>query len=271
MYLNQTDKENRMAYDLGNVALTFAALSKMVDAKLAAEYETGRIKGTEYADVFNKLMQQILQLSFESPIKESQKALVDAQTTDQDYVTRSIRPEELRKIQCDIQLCEANTSLVDAKTADQEYVTQNIRPIEMDLKQQELEIAETKNDIALEELEIARQKLILMQKDVDYKDAQIAFTNRQTEGFDDNKKQKMLEIQMNAWAMMFSSGLLDQVPHVINSCAVDGLYSLMAQEVGAPTSGSGCATPVTRECVEQKKKREEAYKRMTNGNSKNKQ
>ncbi len=83
------------------------------------------------------------------------------------------------------------------------------------------------------------------QEKVDYEVAnvlpkQVEFTERQIEGFDDNKKQKMLDIQMNAWAMMFSSGLLDQVPGVINGDNVSDLYCMMENEVGVPDSGDIC-------------------------------
>jgi len=67
-------------------------------------------------------------------------------------------------------------------------------------------------------------------------DEQIAMTKRQTEGFDDNKEQKMLEAQLNAWAMMFSSGLLEDMPDIINSDEVTKLYCKMADELGIPCS-----------------------------------
>jgi hypothetical protein len=65
-------------------------------------------------------------------------------------------------------------------------------------------------------------------------DKQIEQTERQTKGFDDNKEQKMLEAQLNAWAMMFSSGLLEDMPDIINSDEVTKLYCKMADELGIP-------------------------------------
>ena len=184
-----------MAYDYGEVALGFATLSKLVETKLSAEYETGRIKGTEYADVFNQLMQEILRLSFDSPLKDSQKELADAQVADQVYVTQNIRPAELAEIECKTRLCEA-------QTADQEYVTENIRPHEAQLKEKELDLMAAKIDLTAaqvdiaekelllkqKEIDLAQEKITLMQKDADYKDAQIRFTDRQIIGFDDNLK-----------------------------------------------------------------------------------
>jgi len=50
-------------------------------------------------------------------------------------------------------------------------------------------------------------------------------TVRQTAGFDDNLRQKLFEAQMNAWAMMFSSGLLEAMPCFIASDEASKLYN----------------------------------------------
>lgn len=54
---------------------------------------------------------------------------------------------------------------------------------------------------------------------------------RQTEGFDDNLRQKLFDSQMNSWAMMFSSGLLEDKPSIISNDEVSGLYNSIKNEV----------------------------------------
>jgi len=49
-------------------------------------------------------------------------------------------------------------------------------------------------------------------------------TTRQIDGFDDNLRQKLFEAQMNAWAMMFSSGLLETMPCFIAGDEATELY-----------------------------------------------
>ena len=61
-------------------------------------------------------------------------------------------------------------------------------------------------------------------KDIEVKQANIDLLNRQKAGFDDNKYQKLFEAQMNAWALMFSSGLLTTQPKVITNDAASTLY-----------------------------------------------
>ena len=63
-------------------------------------------------------------------------------------------------------------------------------------------------------------------KDEDLKQANIDLLNRQKEGFDDNKHQKLFEAQMNAWALMFSSGLLTTKPQIISNDSASALYNV---------------------------------------------
>ena len=64
-------------------------------------------------------------------------------------------------------------------------------------------------------------------KDEDLKQANIELLNRQKEGFDDNKHQKLFEAQMNAWALMFSSGLLTTKPQIISNDSASALYNAL--------------------------------------------
>ena len=64
-------------------------------------------------------------------------------------------------------------------------------------------------------------------KDEELKQANIDLLNRQKEGFDDNKYQKLFEAQMNAWALMFSSGLLTTQPSIISNDSASALYNTL--------------------------------------------
>ena len=64
-------------------------------------------------------------------------------------------------------------------------------------------------------------------KDEEVKQANIDLLNRQREGFDDNKFQKLFEAQMNAWALMFSSGLLTDKPTIISNDSASALYNTL--------------------------------------------
>jgi hypothetical protein len=242
-------------YDMRQVIVNFQLLAGQIKKELDQQFDDGKIKGTEYADVFNKLMGQALNHAFDSPLKDQQVVemqyraeLVKAQKDDQEYVTEFIRPLEKQKLVCEKDLCSAQVELTQAQAIDQEYITTNVRPIELNIKREELKIAKEKVDlikietgIAEEtlrikkvELEIAQEKLELAKQDAILKEAQVRLTNRQIQGFDDNKAQKLFDSQINSWAMMFSSGLLDQVPSIISGDKVSELYCKLAGEIGVP-------------------------------------
>ena len=90
---------------------------------------------------------------------------------------------------------------------------------------------ETPTDILvkLEQIEVMKQ-------DIKNKKASESLTIRQEKGFDDNLRQKLYESQMNAWALMFSSGLLENKPNHIN----DGEVSALAKSIkDSITTGAG--------------------------------
>jgi len=62
-------------------------------------------------------------------------------------------------------------------------------------------------------------------------DTQKALYQRQTEGFDDNKYQKLFDTQMNAWGLMFSSGMLTTKPDIIRDDTVSTLYNQLTDSL----------------------------------------
>ena len=76
------------------VVVNYKRLAGQIKKELDEQFDAGKIKGTEYADVFNKLMSQALNHAFESPLRDAQvlqtkeqTELIEAQKADQEYVT----------------------------------------------------------------------------------------------------------------------------------------------------------------------------------------
>lgn len=57
--------------------------------------------------------------------------------------------------------------------------------------------------------------------------AQTSLYARQEVGFDDNKYQKLFDSQINAWGLMFSSGMLTTKPAIITGDKVSQLYNTL--------------------------------------------
>ena len=57
------------------------------------------------------------------------------------------------------------------------------------------------------------------------KEAQTKVYDRQRKGFNDNIKQKLFEAQLNAWGLMFSSGMLETAPAFTGDSSLTTLYN----------------------------------------------
>jgi len=63
-------------------------------------------------------------------------------------------------------------------------------------------------------------------------DAQVQLYDRQKQGFDDNFKFKAFDSQMNAWSVMFSSGMLTDKPTIISNDELSTLYTNIKNTLG---------------------------------------
>ena len=95
---------------------------------------------------------------------------------------------------------------------------------ELELKQAQIAKINAEKDLVNAQLAILGEQ---QAKDLLVKQANIDLLNRQIKGFDDNKHQKLFEAQMNAWALMFSSGLLTTQPSIISNDSASSLYNTL--------------------------------------------
>ena len=106
-----------------------------------------------------------------------------------------------------------------------------LKQAQIDATEKEIEVKQAQINVALEEkrLKSAQADAYPLQAEKDnlVKQANIELLNRQKEGFDDNKYQKLFEAQMNAWALMFSSGLLETKPSIISNDSASALYNTL--------------------------------------------
>ncbi len=78
--------------------------------------------------------------------------------------------------------------------------------------------------------------------DIALREAQADVSIRQKEGFDDSLRQKAFDSQMNSWAMMFSSGLLESVPCFISGDEATSLYKGIIEKTMPDVSDVGTTT-----------------------------
>ena len=189
----------------------FDKLMAAVNKNIKIQYDEGKIKGVDYANVYMGSLQTVLQQSIEFVLREK---LVEAQIEGikMDNIVKEFEievkiPKELEMLNKQVELAEQEV-LVKKEQVEQ-------------LK------AQTAQAVAQTAL-LARQQLELELNgtaDRESKAAQTSLYIRQEKGFDDNKNQKLFEAQMNAWSLMFSSGMLTDKPSIITDKAVDTLYN----------------------------------------------
>ena len=173
----------------------FDIIMKAANENIKIQNQTSRITGAEYAEVYLGTMQ--------SAISEAMKFLLN-----KDQIIKDL---DLKQAQ--IAAMESDTLIKSAQSA------------------KDLEVKQAQINVALEEkkLKAAQADAYPLQsaKDILVKQANIDLLNRQKEGFDDNKYQKLFEAQMNAWALMYSSGLLSDKPTIISNDSASALYNTL--------------------------------------------
>lgn len=258
-----------MAYDMVEVASAYSTLSKLVKADLDVEFEEGRIKGTEYANVYNQLMSNVLQLSMQAPTLGKQVEVADKDI--------ELKDKQIEKIDKDIQLVDSEITLKACQeelTCAQKDKTLSDTIITQEQSSADLIIKEKEALIKDEQINLTAAQTIIAEKDALIKDEQVKLTkiqtlngekdllvkdediataqeqqqlySRQREGFDDDIRRKMLDIQMNTWGIMFSSGLLEEKPAMICDDAVTDLYAFMSDKAGVPYVPGDCPEDTLR-------------------------
>lgn len=178
-------------YDTEQISEVFDVLVNKIKQELDDQYTRGRLKGTDYANVYSNLMNTALQLANQSPINESQ----------------------VNKNNEDILLIKKQEELTNSQTLK----TDSERNIDEEQSNKNLVIKdEQANNI---------------RKDTEVKDAQIKFTERQTKGFNDNIKIKLFSAQLGTWGTMFSAGALSEKPKIISDDETSRLYDSFKSEL----------------------------------------
>ena len=103
--------------------------------------------------------------------------------------------------------------------SDSGLIYQQQKLVEKQIEQGTATLAKMADDL----LTAAKQRLSI--------EKQTELYERQKQGFDDNKYQKLFDSQINAWGLMFSSGMLTEKPSIITSDKVSQLYTQLTSNL----------------------------------------
>ncbi len=203
--------------------------------------EKGEIKGTDRARVVSETISQMavnltntsLSTALAWQAQEKELALKKEELE----VRLDVLQNEVKKSKEDIKLAKESVRLAQAKRvreygdatfdpdgnvillSDEGLVYEQEQLVKKQIEQGTAAINKLNDDL----LTAAKQRLNV--------EKQTELYQRQKEGFDDNKYQKLFDSQINAWGLMFSSGMLTEKPAIITGDKVSQLYSKLTLNI----------------------------------------
>lgn len=200
-----------------------------VNKNIEAQYNKGRITGAEYAEVYLGSVQSVIQQSMQFVLQEQRvEAEIDllrkqTEKADKDtaYVTAQIAhlAKENQKIDAEItNLVIQGTVLQSQKTKlDQEALGVDANTTLTNAKKQEQDI-KNGGGIVARSVPYNQVEVLKSQKEL---------YDRQKQGFDDHKYQKLFESQLNSYSMMFGDmmGSSVKVPDAITNPETTATYN----------------------------------------------
>lgn len=174
----------------------FEILMNSINKQIKSQYDSGRIRGEDYAQVYMAMMQAALAQSMQFTLSKD-------------------------KAETDVELLEAQKAKLAAETAL--VGTQNLE-IQAN--------GEADREIKAEQALNEADKRLSTAKAREVQESQRRLYERQILGFDDNKNIKAFESQLNSWALLHSSGMIESItlPSVIAEANLTATYNELTRD-----------------------------------------
>ena len=203
--------------------------------------EKGEIKGTDRARVISETISQMavnltntsLTTALAWQAQEKELALKKEELE----VRLDILQKEVDKAKEDARLAKESVRLAQAKRI-REYGDATFDPDGNVIALSDEGLVYEQEQLVKKQIEQGTATLTKMADDLQSAakqrlnvEKQTELYQRQKEGFDDNKYQKLFESQINAWGLMFSSGMLTEKPSIITGDKVSQLYAQLTSGI----------------------------------------
>ncbi len=201
--INPCDDGCNIEFDVDQVIEIYNKIIVAINEDLDSYYEAGRINGATWAEMATALKTKAIDSSLNAVTQLQMK---------ETPMDRQVKQKQIETGQEQIDSSQAKT----------------IRDDEISDEQIDASKADTTNKTCMANAECVlkdSQKAKIDYETSDILPIQKGLVTRQTEGFDDNLRTKLFDTQMSSWAMMFSSGLIDQVPCVVTGDGATDTYN----------------------------------------------
>lgn len=193
--LKATDKAKTIADAVSHMAVGLSGQVMDTAIKWAAQEKEMVLKKAE--------------LEYRLEVLDKESAKVEQDVENAKEAKKLAQAKRLREY--GVATLDGNGNVTGLSDAGSVYQQQKL--VEKQIEQGTAAISKIEDD----KLTAAKQRLSI--------EKQTELYQRQKEGFDDNKYQKLFETQINAWGVMFSSGMLTTKPSIIDSDKVSELYN----------------------------------------------
>lgn len=177
-----------MAVNIAEIGVVYDALETKIVGTLTTEYDAGRLKGKEYAEVMTAAISALISSSvtsvLEQPVKDAQ--VLDMKVKDFVALAESEKERELKDAQ--VLLAQSQVTYENAKITSlgvHDAIDQADSTANLALK-------------SAQEMLIEKQRLTEIAKE--------ALTQRQTTGYDDQRRVKKAEVLNNSVGMYGAGG-----------------------------------------------------------------
>lgn len=197
--------------DEARSAVIAETISKMVGDITASSMNIG----LQWASQEKELILKKEELELQLDILAAQKDKLDEDIKTSLATTQLQQAKLLREYGAATKDADGNVTAL----MDEGAVWEQMQLVKKQVEQGNAAISKIEDD----KLTSAKQRLNI--------EAQTSLYARQEVGFDDNKYQKLFDSQINAWGLMFSSGMLTTKPAIITGDKVSQLYNTLTADL----------------------------------------
>lgn len=214
--------KNRLEWDKGTKL--FDRLIEVMAENLRIQYDNGRIVGQDFARIYSEVFQKTLELGTTLTISAKDLELKAAEAQ------RQAELIDLQKIQLKLDIRAKNLQNLALK--EQIYSARAdriLKEYQAKVSMGQLALLQQQSNELVAKTALTREQMLMTKIQTENVAEQTRLYERQRLGFDDNILNKLTEFQMNNYAMMYSSGMIDDgvLPEPMNKLELADVYNWM--------------------------------------------
>ena len=221
-------------------------LIEVMSENCRIQYDNGRIDGNEYAKIYSEIFQKVLELGVTMSISAKELELKAAEAQ------RQAELIDLQKIQAKLDIKTKNLqNLVVKEQVYSARADRIAKEYQAKATIAQLALLQQQSNELVAKVALLKEQMLMTKMQTENVAEQTRLYERQREGFDDNILNKLTEFQMSNYAMMYSSGMIDDgiLPEPMNKAELADIYKAM-KDKATVTKRKEIEVEVEKEVIE---------------------